>query len=68
MAWRRDHLRHKVAAKKGWLKRKLKKKVKKYVVKKAITAATGIPDIPTDPEDFVELGINQYRRTRDKGL
>lgn len=43
MAWHRQSLRHKIAAKKGWIKRKLKKKVKRYIVRKAITTAVGAP-------------------------
>jgi len=43
MAWRRQSLRHSIAARKGWIKRKIKKRVKRYVIRKAASTAAGVP-------------------------
>ncbi len=51
MSWKRQSLRHSIAAKKGWMKRKLKKRAKRYVVRKTISSAVGMPGA----DDLLEL-------------
>jgi len=52
MTWPRERMRHSVASRKGWRKRRLKEDIKegvkeagKHLIKKGITTAAGVPDI-----------------------